>query len=158
MICMLLDQLLHTSSLLLNFYRNVSVTLYSSSPTGAHQISIYKQEPRTIASIMCDSHAISLFISRSFTSFSAGLSRRAHAVRGGVRYCGRSSSGTAIRKNQTAKIGPLKNLPLYKNVVGSELAVYVMWNQLPIWASIRYQTICETMTQTLYIQISTKTA
>ena len=27
-LCMLLDQLLHTSSLLLNFYRNGSVTLF----------------------------------------------------------------------------------------------------------------------------------
>ena len=33
MICMLLDRLLHTSSLLLNFYRNVSVTLKVSSDT-----------------------------------------------------------------------------------------------------------------------------
>ena len=31
MICMLLDRLLHTSLLLLNFYRNVSVTLYKVS-------------------------------------------------------------------------------------------------------------------------------
>ena len=28
----------------------------------------------------------------------------------------------------STKIGPLENFPLYKNVVGSELAVYVMWN------------------------------
>ena len=31
MICMLLDRLLHTSSLLLNFYRNVSVTFFKVS-------------------------------------------------------------------------------------------------------------------------------
>ena len=28
----------------------------------------------------------------------------------------------------STKIGPFENFPLYKNVVGSELAVYVMWN------------------------------